>query len=190
MHTCPPADLNNLGKNILASQQYHDLKLSLKSLIQAVSQYPYYRFNNIWSHCVRNSVYIFLISTWLQNKDLPHPDAAAAEFNLTIEQEGKEGNFTYEDYLHATISVVNELSRLAINAVTAAATATAAEPDYSLPVEIDRFLKQIQSGFWALNLKNDSLRRRADSIKYDVKKVEEIVYDLALRGLLKKESGQ
>jgi len=34
-----------------------------------------------------------------------------------------------------------------------------------------------------LNLKNDNLRKKFDSIKYDLKKVEEVVYDLSIRGL-------
>lgn len=36
-----------------------------------------------------------------------------------------------------------------------------------------------------MNLKNDNLRKRFDALKYDVKKIEEVVYDLSLRGLLK-----
>jgi hypothetical protein len=43
----------------------------------------------------------------------------------------------------------------------------------------------LSSAFSILNLKNDNLRKRFDSIKYDVKKLEEVVYDLSLRGLLK-----
>ena len=38
-----------------------------------------------------------------------------------------------------------------------------------------------------LNLKNDSLRRRSDGIKYQIKKCEDVVYDLSLRGLVGKE---
>ncbi len=34
-----------------------------------------------------------------------------------------------------------------------------------------------------VNLKNDSLRKRFDSIKYDLKKVEEVVYDISIRKL-------
>lgn len=48
-----------------------------------------------------------------------------------------------------------------------------------------RFAKELSSAFSILNLKNDNLRKRFDSIKYDVKKLEEVVYDLSLRGLLK-----
>ena len=36
-----------------------------------------------------------------------------------------------------------------------------------------------------LNLKNDTLRKKFDGIKYDLKKVEEVVYDLSIRGLNK-----
>jgi GMP synthase PP-ATPase subunit len=38
-----------------------------------------------------------------------------------------------------------------------------------------------------LNLKNDILRKRSDGIKYKVKEVEDVVYDLSLRGLVKRE---
>lgn len=34
-----------------------------------------------------------------------------------------------------------------------------------------------------MNLKNDGLRKRFDALKYDVKKIEEVVYDIKIRGL-------
>ncbi len=34
------------------------------------------------------------------------------------------------------------------------------------------------------------LRRKSDGIKYNVKKVEDVVYDLSLRGLLPKEEAE
>jgi hypothetical protein len=37
-------------------------------------------------------------------------------------------------------------------------------------------------------LKNDSLRKRFDVLKYDLKKVEEVVYDLTIRGLKSSEN--
>ncbi|KAG6376984.1 Translin [Boletus reticuloceps] len=91
-----------------------------------------------------------------------------------------------EDYLHGLISLVNELSRLAVNAVTLG--------DYEAPLRISVFVKDIFAGFTMvtllkafiagfdmpsfrnqtkLNLKNDTLRRRFDSLKYDLKKIEE-----------------
>jgi hypothetical protein len=45
----------------------------------------------------------------------------------------------------------------------------------------------VHAGFQILNLKNDTLRKRSDGIKYRVKDVEDVVYDLSLRGLLPKD---
>ena len=42
-----------------------------------------------------------------------------------------------------------------------------------------------QTGFRLLNLKNYGLRKKFDSLKYDMKKVEEVVYDLSIRNLIK-----
>jgi predicted translin family RNA/ssDNA-binding protein len=92
-----------------------------------------------------------------------------------------EDNFhiTIEEYLQALISLIEELSRLAVSSVI--------NGDYSRPLEISKFIKDLHAGFQLLNLKNDSLRRRNDSIKYSMKKVEDIVYDITLRGLIPKQ---
>lgn len=59
--------------------------------------------------------------------------------------------------------------------------------EYERPVIINQFVKDVLAGFQILNLKNDSLRRRGDSLKYKVKDVEDIIYDLSLRDLLPKK---
>lgn len=70
--------------------------------------------------------------------------------------------------------------------------------NYGRPLLISRFVKELSTAFQILNLKNDALRKRFDSIKYDVKKIEEgrphnflslmiVVYDLSLRGLIRKD---
>lgn len=109
---------------------------------------------------------------------------------LTIEQVGEKlgvpvnvknedlFHLTIEEYLHGLISLIDELARLAVNSVTAG--------DYARPVLISRFVKDLHAAFQVLNLKNDALRRRSDGIKYNVKKIEDVVYDLSLRNLLPK----
>lgn len=103
-------------------------------------------------------------------------------------------HLTIEEYLLALISMVEELSRLAVNSVTLG--------DYHRPLEINNFIKDLFAGFQLLNLKNDILRKRSDGIKYSVsplllkvlhwltkvqvKKVEDVVYDLSLRNLIPK----
>ncbi|KAI3493219.1 hypothetical protein L1887_42059 [Cichorium endivia] len=92
--------------------------------------------------------------------------------------EGKRSvHVATEDYLHGIINMLNELPRLAVNRVTMG--------DFRTPVRLASFVKQVHAGFQLLNLKNDSLRKRFDGIKYDVKKIEEVVYDISLRGLVK-----
>lgn len=97
-----------------------------------------------------------------------------------------------EEYLHAVITLVDELVppppisssyrtnqnqvRLMTNAVI--------QRDFKRPQLISTFVKDIFSAFQVLNLKNDSLRRRGDALKYQVKKVEDINYDLTVRNLL------
>lgn len=66
-------------------------------------------------------------------------------------------------------------TRFAVNSVTYG--------DYSQPIKISKFVTQLNSGFRLLNLKNDSLRKKFDALKYDIKKIEEVVYDLSIRGL-------
>ena len=44
-------------------------------------------------------------------------------------------------------------------------------------------MSELDAAFRLLNLKNDAVRKRFDGLKYDMKKVEEIVYDLRIRGL-------
>lgn len=51
-------------------------------------------------------------------------------------------------------------TRLTPNAVTLG--------DLSRPLQISKFIKDIHAGFQLLNLKNDTLRRRSDGIKYAV----------------------
>ena len=51
-------------------------------------------------------------------------------------------------------------SRLAVNSVTLG--------DYTRPMQIGNFIKELFAGFQLLNLKNDILRKRSDGIKYSV----------------------
>lgn len=85
-----------------------------------------------------------------------------------------------EDYLLGVLQLASELSRFATNSVTLG--------DYERPLQISRFLADLSAGFRMLNMKNDGLRKRFDGLKYDVKKIEEIVYDISIRRLRPTES--
>jgi hypothetical protein len=85
-----------------------------------------------------------------------------------------------EDFLGGIVSLPKELSRLCVNCVT--------QGNYDLPLAIAAFVSELYSAFQMLNLRNDALRKRYDAIKYELQKIEEVVYDIRVRGLAGKTS--
>ncbi|KAI5968927.1 tsn1 [Candida theae] len=62
-------------------------------------------------------------------------------------------------------------------------------PNYSIGLINSKIVSKIQNGFSLLDLKNDVLRKRYDSLKYNSQRLNKIVYDLSLRNLLTTEVG-
>lgn len=52
-----------------------------------------------------------------------------------------------------------------------------------------QFTLSLNRSFQLLNLKNDALRKRYDGIKYDMKRIEEIVYDVTVHDVNGIEEG-
>ncbi|KAH9980279.1 translin [Lactifluus volemus] len=145
------------------------------ALAETIPRDEVWRWKDLWANPLRAAVFSVVFESFLANGSLA-PLAAVAE-QLGIREEWKDRfSLTPEDYLHGVITVVNELSRLAVNAVTLG--------DFEAPLRISTFSKEVFTGFSMLNLKNDLLRRRFDSLKYDIKKIEEVVYDVSLRRLV------
>lgn len=97
-------------------------------------------------------------------------------YSIVVKTHHSEGfHLDMEDYFIGCLQLASELSRFAINAVTLG--------DYARPVHISRFVAELNAGFRLLNLKNDGLRKRYDGLKYDVKKIQDVVYDISIRGL-------
>ncbi|XMA13272.1 hypothetical protein WAI453_006063 [Rhynchosporium graminicola] len=161
---------------------------SISKLAAISSSSPYYKYNSLWTRDVQNVVFSILFCGWLggmstyikaeQGKLLTIEEVGAI-LDVPVNLKDKDAfHITIEEYLQSLITLIEELSRLAINSVTLG--------DYQRPLQISQFVKDLHAGFQILNLKNDSLRRRSDSIKYNVKKIEDIVYDLSLRNLVPK----
>ncbi|GAA5853761.1 hypothetical protein JCM5353_006444 [Sporobolomyces roseus] len=172
VHSTPASQLPQLLQSL--SPLLPPLQASLKSLAALIPQQQFYRYSDSFSRSIQQSSFIIVLKAFLTSMDVPTKEEVQNE--LGGEGWGERMWLSTEDYLHSLISLVNELSRLAINRVTMG--------DYSAPVQYSQFAKELSNAFGLLNLKNDSLRKRFDSIKYDVKKLEEVVYDLSLRGLL------
>ncbi|KAJ4154959.1 hypothetical protein LMH87_000229 [Akanthomyces muscarius] len=192
VHSTPRASYPQLVTQLEAAIK--DEAVIVAELNELASKHPYYKYNSRWSRTMQNAIGTVLYTAWLGGfSSLASPSTTTtipAEIGqlLTLEQVGAvfaaptnvkdrdTFHLTIEEYLLALTDLTQELGRLATNAVTLG--------DFALPLTVSAFLKDLFAGFQLLNLKNDILRKRADAVKYDVKRVEDVVYDLSLRGLV------
>ncbi|KAJ2347590.1 Translin-1 [Coemansia sp. RSA 2671] len=133
----------------------------------------------MWSNAIQSACSLVVFAIYLDDARLATPGDIQAYLSCRVNTENTditEFVITLEEYLNAIVSLFNELSRLAVNSVIV--------NDIQRPQEISTFASDLYAGFQLLNLKNDNLRRRFDSIKYDIKKIEEVQYDLRVRGLI------
>ncbi|KAI7283369.1 Translin [Hortaea werneckii] len=182
-HSTPTSDLTSLVTAVQANID-HEIK-TIQQLSEVASQHPYYKFNYAWTRQMQDVCYSILLCGWLggfgkgETGQLMKIEDVGALMKIPVNLKDRDSfHLTIEEYLLALISVIDELARLARNSVTLG--------DYRRPLQIAQFIKDVHAGFQILNLKNDTLRKRSDGIKYRVKEVEDVVYDLSLRGLLPK----
>ncbi|KIK99637.1 hypothetical protein PAXRUDRAFT_822557 [Paxillus rubicundulus Ve08.2h10] len=154
----------------------HDTSAAIAAL---VPPHQFWRWKDTWSNPLRTAVYSAALVEFLSSGSLISLSQTSEVLGIK-EEWADRFSIAVEDYLHGLITLANELSRLAVNAVTLG--------DYEAPIRISVFVKNLFAGFSMLNLKNDTLRRRFDSLKYDLKKVEEVVYDVSLRKLAEPSS--
>jgi len=173
--------LDEAAKEIKAQRE------DVSRLVSVASHHPFYKYNFLWSRELQNLVFSIEFCAWLgglsEERDPKSGFMTIEEvgnfLNVPVNLKDKDAfHLTIEEYLLALISLVEELSRLAVNSVTLG--------DYKRPLLISNFVSDLHAGFQLLNLRNDILRKRSDAIKYSVKKVEDVVYDLSLRNLIPK----
>ncbi|EGV92600.1 Translin [Cricetulus griseus] len=159
-----------------AREHFGTVKTHLTSLKTKFPAEQYYRFHEHWRFVLQRLVFLAAFVVYLETETLVTREAVTEILGIEPDRE-KGFHLDVEDYLSGVLILASELSRLSVNSVTAG--------DYSRPLHISTFINELDSGFRLLNLKNDSLRKRYDGLKYDVKKVEEVVYDLSIRGFNK-----
>lgn len=157
---------------------YSVIKENLHSLTGLIPNNEFYKYNDLWSRSTQQLVFLIMFESYLKRKEVVNIIPIVEQIldvKVDIHNNLNEFHIPLEDVLHAYISLISELSRLCVNSVTVG--------DYERPLIISKHVKDLSAGFQVLNLKNDNLRKRFDGIKYDVKKIEEVVYDITLRGL-------
>ncbi|XP_045457637.1 translin [Melitaea cinxia] len=149
-----------------------------RKLKEAVPPTDYYKYQDHWRFMTQRYCFLISLTIWLEKGILASHETVASVLGISAVEEKEGFHLDIEDYLVGLLLLCSELSRLAVNAVT--------RGDYEKPLQISKFVMELNAGFRLLNLKNDHLRKRFDALKYDVKKIEEVVYDLSIRGLLPK----
>ncbi|XP_069472800.1 translin [Ambystoma mexicanum] len=168
-------------KCLKAREHFSTVKTQLDTLKTKFPPEQYYRFHEHWRFVLQRLVFLAAFLVYLETEELVTREAVAEVLGIESDRE-KGFHLDIEDYLSGVLTLASELSRLAVNSVTAG--------DYSRPLRISTFINELDAGFRLLNLKNDSLRKRYDGLKYDVKKIEEVVYDLSIRGLSKEKTSE
>ncbi|XP_050693007.1 translin-like [Eriocheir sinensis] len=144
-----------------------------QALQEKVPPGEFYRYHHNFRGTTHRLVAATCFITYLEENRLPmHEEVAKALGLCTHRDQGF--HLDLEDYLQGTLSISHELSRLAINSVTAG--------DYARPFHIRQFLRDLHAAYSLLFPKNE-LRKKFDELKYSLKKTEEVVYNLSLRGL-------
>lgn len=85
----------------------------------------------------------------------------------------KEINIDAENYLLGLCDLTGELARRAVFSVV--------NENYLEVKKINEFVEIIHNEFLDFELRNGEIRRKSDSIKWNMKKIEEILYDLKIR---------
>ncbi|VDM42471.1 unnamed protein product [Toxocara canis] len=150
------------------------------------------RYHDVYRFAMQRLAFIVTFASFLETGELL--DRASVANELGVDVDASIGfHLDLEDYLFGVLNLASEVARYAINSVAAGDNARPFQViyiKYVVWIQIAAFVKNVDEMFRLLNLKNDALRRRYDVLKYDVQKCEQIVYDLAIRGLKPLQSPQ
>ncbi|KJE93734.1 hypothetical protein CAOG_04484 [Capsaspora owczarzaki ATCC 30864] len=157
-----------------AAPMFVEVAQALSKIAAKVPAGQFHRYCDHWKFSSQQSVFLASLVVYLESETLITFEQIREKLGVEM-GEGDSFHLALEDYLFALCNLSSELARLAVNSVTAGR--------FDRPFRIANFVNDLNSGFRLLNLKNDGLRKRFDALKYDVKKIEEVVYDLSIRRL-------
>ncbi|KAK9127475.1 hypothetical protein Syun_016272 [Stephania yunnanensis] len=156
-----------------AEAQIDVLKGLYRRLAEILRELPgqYYRYHGDWRTETQTAISLIAFLHWLQTENL----LVHSEVEQKLGLDSSEFGLDIEDYLIGICSMSNELPRYVVNQVTTG--------DYDCPRKVLAFLTDLHASFRMLNLRNDFLRKKFDGMKYDLRRVEEVYYDVKIRGL-------
>jgi predicted translin family RNA/ssDNA-binding protein len=86
-------------------------------------------------------------------------------------------NVDIEDYLMGLCDLTGELSRRAVNDII--------RKRFNEALKVKELVEEIYGEFLKFNLRNTELRKKSDSIKWNLKKLEDVIFDAKVKGMVK-----
>ncbi|KAJ3452948.1 translin [Anaeramoeba flamelloides] len=167
IHLTKP-DLPTICEN--AKQHIPELVKLYSKIFNLIPENEFYRYNYSFAFSYRDTVrYLALITFLKEGRLITKEEILETILDPTTKKNGK-GRIDVQDYLLGLTFLSNELSRFCVNSMRS--------QNFEICKQINTFLNELNGGFKLLNFKNNTLRRRYDSLKYDLKKVEEVMYDI------------
>ncbi|WBW74354.1 translin [Schizosaccharomyces osmophilus] len=160
------------------------IKVKIQELADVASEHSYYKYVNVWDRAIQEVACLTLLATWRGalpgHEDKKYHVLTLEEvgqiLNVPVYPEEVKFHISIEEYLHGVLSISTELARLSVNAVIYG--------NKEVPLKSLQTIENVHSSFQLLSLKNDSLRRHFDSLKYQLKRAEDVVYDMRIHNLL------
>lgn len=148
------------SKRVIFGLQRNDdvdeLVKELKQLVKDLPSQPY--DTDIQQIALQEYTEALCFHGYIKNKQLPTKD---------------ELNVNSEIYLLGLCDMVGELVRLAVNRLI--------KKDYNYVLQIKDFVEDFYNEVLKLNLRNGLLRKKTDSVKWNLKKLEELALDFTLK---------
>ena len=158
-------EIINLSKQIIYASQRNDMKDAASAIDKIKDKVKNLRKINIHSNTNINSValqeYVEAIAFYefIKGRKIP------TRISLGV---------SAEDYLSGLCDLTGELVRKAIYDVI--------HKKFDEAKRIKELVHDIYGEFLKLHLRNGELRKKSDSIKWNLKKLEEVMYDISMKG--------
>lgn len=158
-------EIITISKQIIYAAQRNDLKTAsdaikrIKEKVKKLKKINVQTDTNIGSVAFQEYVEAIAFYEFVKNNKIP------AKSSLGV---------SADDYLSGICDLTGELVRKAIYDVI--------HKKFDEAEKIKELVHDIYGEFLKLNLRNGELRKKSDSIKWNLKKLEEVMYDVSMKG--------
>ena len=158
-------EIINLSKQVIYAVQRNEMKeadsavKNIKSMVKKLKKIKILTDTNINSVAFQEYVEAIAFYEFVKNKKIP----TRASLGVSA-----------EDYLSGICDLTGELVRKAVYDVI--------HKKFDEASKIKELVHDIYGEFLKLHLRNGELRKKSDAIKWNLKKLEEVMYDISMKG--------